>query len=64
MIILRDYDKYRLLLLGLDNFSTRIKNAYECGKKEPVAAYDKKIIYGKKIIRIELFYLPTIDNYS
>ncbi len=22
----------------------------------------KKIIYGKKIIRIELFYLPAIDN--
>ena len=31
-------------------------------KKEPAAADDKKIIYGKKIIRIELFYLPAIDN--
>ncbi len=51
-----------LVLQSLKNFIERIDNAVEKEKKTLLQLLIKKIIYGMKIIRIELFYLPAIDN--
>ena len=51
-----------LVLKSLKDFNERIENGDEKEKKTLLQLMIKKIIYGKKIISIELFYLPAIDN--